>query len=271
MAVKHILHPRGHKLFFGRRRPKTRLHLQLRDYLLPKGLPPPPLMLDYYTTPTVQPLSQMYGNDTVGDCVEAEMLHTVGVLTGNAGSGAVFTTDQAISLYSSITGYNPSDPSTDQGTDIPTALSYWTQHPILGAHQITGSLAVDATNQNQVKSALWLTENLMLGLELPDAWVSPAPGESGFVWDLSGTGDPENGHCILAFSYDSLGVLVSTWGMVGHLTWAALAEYCASAANGELYTVLSTDQLSKAKALTPKGLNWAQLESDFAALAALAS
>ena len=35
---------------------------------------------------------------------------------------------------------------------------------------------------------------------------------------------------------------------------------------GELYTVVSQDQVSKARARTPAGLNWAQLESDFQAL-----
>ena len=272
--VKTLTHPvTGRTLRFGRRRPLVRLpHLALKNYTL-ASLPAPPPVGDYFTTPVVGVLSQMYGNDTLGDCVIAEMLHTAGVLTGNANGSpgaAVFTLGQAISLYSAITGYIPGDPSTDNGTVITDALAYWQQTGLLAGapvpHKIAGSLSVDVANQEEVKTSIYNFENNVIGFELPDAWVDPVPSASGFIWDVAGPPDPSNGHCVLAFGYDSLGVIISTWGMVGHVTWPALAQYCSTSNGGELYTVISTDQLSVAKQRTPTGINWAQIESDFTAL-----
>ena len=55
-------------------------------------------------------ISQMYLNDTEGDCVIAEMCHSEGIFTGNANGGPViFTPDQVNTLYSAIGGYVPGD------------------------------------------------------------------------------------------------------------------------------------------------------------------
>lgn len=272
--VKSITNPlTGQALHMGRRRPAVvPLHLRLKNYTL-KSLPTPPPVTSYFTTAVVAPLAQVDGNDTVGNCVEAEMLHTAGVLTGNANgaAGALVGSDaQGIQLYSAITGYIPGDPSTDNGTVISDALAYWTKTGIIAGaanpHKIAGSLLLDSGNEEEVRTAIYTFENVVIGFELPDAWISPFPSKSGFVWDIAGDPDPSNGHCVLAFSYDRLGVLISTWGMIGHLTWAALAEYCSAENGGELYTVASQDQLSTAKQRTPTGISWSQLESDFTAL-----
>jgi hypothetical protein len=54
--------------------------------------------------------------------------------------------------------------------------------------------------------------------------------------------------------------------MLGLITNAAVAEYTSPANYGELYAVLSHAGINKAKGLAPSGLNWAQLEADFAAM-----
>ena len=42
-----------------------------------------------------------------------------------------------------------------------------------------------------------------------------------------------------------LGVKISTWGMSGLLTDAAIARYCDQCAGGDLYTVVSQDSLNQ--------------------------
>jgi hypothetical protein len=272
MPVKSIIHPTTRQtLFFGRKRPKVRpLTLAFKNYTM-KSLAAPPPNCSYFTTSVVDVLSQMYLNDQLGDCVIAELGHTAGVMTGNANGSAgaaIFTDAQITALYSAIGGYVPGDPSTDNGCVITDALAYWATKGLLpdGSHKIAGYLAIDGTDKQEVQTAVEIFENLDFGIELPDKWVSPMPSSSGFVWDVAGAADPDNGHSVLGFSYDELGVLPSTWGMVGHITWAAIAEYTEQQNGGELYTVISQDQLSKAQARTPRGIDWTQMVADFESL-----
>jgi len=211
-------------------------------------------------------LSQMYANNVLGDCVIAAIAHLIGLFTGNAGGPpVVLTTAQIITLYSAIGGYIPGHANTDQGCDEQTALNYWQQHGApAGSHQIAGWLAVDATNVAEVKAALWLFENLFFGIELPDAWLTVR--SSGFVWD-AGVPNPNNGHAVAGVGYDAHGIQVSTWGMTGTLTWAALAANVGKrASGGELYVVLSQDSIARANAKAPNGMSWAQLVADFDAI-----
>jgi hypothetical protein len=255
----------GSQVRLGRRRPVARCpRLSLRNYLTP-GLPTPPAAVDY-SAKAKSAIAEMYDNDKLGDCVIACMGHVVGVLTGNSGTKPLlFKNRQVISLYEAIGGYVPGDPSTDQGCDEQTALNYWQQHgaPAGTTNTIAGWLAVDATNAGEVRTALWLFENLIFGMELPDAWVNPAPSASGFTWDVAGAADPNNGHCVAGVGYDAEGVTIATWGMTGELTDAAVAQYASPASNGELYTAVSHDAISKITDKAPNGFDWSQLIADF--------
>ena len=248
----------------GRRRPRTPgLCLKLENYITNR-LAAPPSTVDY-SPAAMTALRQMYDNDTLGDCVIAGGYHTVGVETGNATAGTPFiaTNDQIIADYSAIGGYVPGDESTDQGCDMQTALNYWSSHGSADGTKDLGWLAVDPTNVTLVKQALWLFGNLDFGIELPDAWISPFPSADGFTWDVAGAPDPDNGHCIVGVAYDSVGVTIATWALLGKLTFAAITEYCASSANGELYVRLTPDQVAKGQAIAPNGVAWADLISDW--------
>jgi len=59
----------------------------------------------------------MLGNDAVGDCTIADCGHQEMLRTANVGAITIPTTEQVLTLYSAITGYNPSDPNSDQGAD----------------------------------------------------------------------------------------------------------------------------------------------------------
>jgi len=100
-------------------------------------------------------------------------------------------------------------------------------------------------------------------MELPDKWINPIPSSSGFVWDTAGNPDPENGHCVVGVGYGNKGVTISTWGMTGLITDAAIKKYATTAGQGELYTVVSKDAINKATQKTPAGFDWSQLVADF--------
>lgn len=267
MTVKTITKPDGKTVKFGRKRPLPRLTLSLKKYLL--GIPSSPSTIEY-SDEAVAALSQMYMNDTLGDCVIACCEHVDGVWTGNASNGSpVIYTDTQTEQFYGACGYVPGNSSTDQGCDIQTTFSWWQQNGIPGGdatNKPVGWLAVDPTNQAEIQAALYVFENLVFGMELPDAWITPFPSASGFVWDVAGPADPNNGHCVAGIGYNSQGVQISTWGMIGTITWAAIAQYCSASVQGELYTLLDQDQLNVATQLAPQaegGLNWSQLVADF--------
>lgn len=311
MALKILTQPNTGKTFrMGRKRSVARgPRLSLRNYLIAGQEPTPPPSGTYATAAAVS-LSNIYENDTLGDCVIAAMGHMEGIMTGNANPPPlIFTNQQIINLYSEIGGYIPGDPSTDQGCDEVTALNTWMSkgliaptakavlqgahnppkpapappkpdphHPPKPApkppapapapvaapqHQIAGWLAVDPAN---AVLALWLFENLMFGVELPDAWISPFPSASGFVWDVAGNPDPDNGHAFCGTSWSPTGIGIATWGMEGTITNAAIAKYAAAQGEGALYTAISQDALNSATEKAPNGFDFAQLMADFQAI-----
>lgn len=195
MTLKSVFVPHlNQNIVFGRKRPVPGGYcLKLRNYLR-ASLPTPPTSADY-TGKAQSSLANIYGNDTLGDCVVAGGYHIVGVETGNAGNQFTATSAQIIKDYSAIGGYVPGNPNTDQGCDEKTALGYWTSHGFADGTKLLGWLAVDPTNKTEMMQALYLFENLYFGIELPDAWINPFPSANGFTWNVAGTADPQNGHC----------------------------------------------------------------------------
>lgn len=249
---------------FGRNRPiAVHPHLKLGNYLR-ATLPAAPATCDF-TAKAAAVLADVYQNDALGDCVVAGGYHVAGVETGNAGSAFHATPAQIIADYSKIGGYVPGDPSTDNGADLQTALAYWSQTGFANGTKLLGYLSVDPTNKAEVQAACWLFENLYIALELPDTYVNPFPSGNGFVWDV-GTPNPQQGHCIMAAGYGTTGITIGTWGMIGTLTYAALAALCSHSGGGELWIMLTPDQLAKGASKAPNGVDWAGIVADFDSL-----
>jgi hypothetical protein len=234
----------------------------LGDYLR-KSLPDAPTSVDY-SPKAAAALGLIDLNNSLGDCVIAAGYHAVGTWTGNA-SGTPFipTSEQIIADYSAIGGYVPGNPATDQGCDIGTALSYWASNGFADGSKLLGSLAVDPTNVQEVQQGVFFFEDTWIGMDLPAPWISSMPTGNGFVWDVAGPPVPSNGHCIQAVGYSSSGLLVDTWGLIGTLTWAAVAQYCASSAGGDLFVAVNPDQVASGQSIAPNGVAWADLLADF--------
>jgi hypothetical protein len=267
MAIKTVTRPDGRTARFGRKhRVGGRATLKLKNYMIP-GVTPP--ASTNYAAAAAPALAEMYENDSLGDCVIAGIQHVEGVMTGNEpATPLIYTTAQTTAFYSGACGYVPGNPNTDEGCDIETTITWWMKNgaPSGSAHKPLAYLEVDPTNQAEVQTAIWLFENLIIGLDLPDAWITPFPSASGFTWDVAGPPDPQNGHCPPGIDYNSNGIIISTWAMTGLMTYAALAYYCAAAQEGECYVVFSQDTLNAATGLAPTGLNYAQMIADWNAM-----
>lgn len=256
--------------------PKHR-YLQLRDYRTVPALPSAPATVSYDIAAASSCLSNIYGNDSYGDCVIAAMFHMIGVFFANAGAPlpANLTEADAVALYLQLTG------GADTGLDIATTLDWWkTNAPISGVSPIAGYVSIDATDWDLVTDAVYLFENLDAGINLPDAWVgADMPNANGAVWDVAGDPDPNNGHSIAANAFgiasdlkitgvagNTLGLLFNTWGFEVFVTQAAVTKYMAASAGGELYTILTPDIIARASALAPNKYNYAQLQADLASI-----
>jgi len=258
--------PSGQQIHVGgRKRPtKTRathphLYRSIRSYVVGE-LPPAP---DYdWTTGAPDALSDVLANDRLGDCTSAGAGHIVDAMTGVAGDPVRITEAQAIAFYSATTGYDPADPSTDQGGDEITVCQTWQQAGYLsdGSHAIAGWATIEDFDPTFVQRVGHLFP-LYFGIELSDSWMS-AP-----VWDVGEPPDPNNGHCVVGLgAIAAQGIVIDTWGQRRIITWAAIAERCADEAGGNLFAILTQDGISRASGLCPAGIDWATLQADLVAI-----
>lgn len=251
----------------GRRKPSitSRTHPDLvrsiRRYqtTIRAALPSPPSSFDF-TGPALGALRDVLANNRLGDCTCAAVCHIEDAISASGGAPVVLGEADAVKLYELACGYNPSDPSTDQGGDEYSVLSFWKDRGIdgQGAHKIAGFVAIDPHDADLVKACAYLFENLYFGSSLPDAWLSTP---NGGTWDVGPT-DDKNGHAFCAVGGSPVGIVVDTWGEFITITWAAI-DQCVD----ELYCVLTPEIVNRAQQKAPSGLDWDSLVEEFDALA----
>ncbi len=238
---------------------------KLRHYMS-GSMPATPASCDYTQNGAslTAALADILGNDAVGDCVIAWLLHQLAIWTGYA-LGVPFhaTRDQALAMYSAITGYVVGNPATDQGTDPQTAINWVIANGFPNGDKPLGSVCIDGTNVAELQQAIYLFEGCGFAVGLPDAYVASMPSGDGFIWDVAGASDSGNGHMFLGAGYDSTGVIVDTWGFLGKFTYKAIAAYAVATTGGEIHILLSADMIAKAALKAPNGIDWASLVQDF--------
>ena len=256
----------------GRRRPvitrATHPHMFLALHRYCTG--PVPNVADYdYTTANQAALADILGNDSLGYCTSAGAAHIIDAMTGLAAAPGslptVITRDQAVAFYSKSTGYDPSNPASDQGGDEVTVCQTWKDQGYLadGSHKNVGWVALEDFDPRFIK---WVGSlfPLYFGVELSDAWLSG----SSTVWDVGQPADPNNGHCVVGLGGNAQGIIINTWGQKRLMTYAAIAQFCADSAGGNLFAILTQDALDAATCLTVGGVAWDQLQADLVNLGA---
>jgi hypothetical protein len=194
----------------------------------PVALPAPPAMVNNYAGVGEW---GMLANDTIGDCVEACTGHAVLQFTTYADAPTTPTDEDAIALYSAVTGYVPGDDATDQGTVIfgqGGLVEYWAKHGVS-----FGGISSKAAAFAQIKLAnggieriqqsIYLFGGVMLGLDLPENVV--ARDTVPYVWD-NPSGPIAGGHCVWLCGYETIaGTLrfdLISWGARYRMTEAFL-------------------------------------------------
>lgn len=232
--------------------------LKLATYLEPARLPAPPAQFGH----DGQVASwQMLANDRIGDCVIAGALHETMLWTSIGSSEIAVSDDAAIKNYEAIAGYDPADPSTDQGTDVAAAASYRRKTGLLDAHgkrhKVGAYLALTPGDVQEHLTGLYLFGAVGIGVRFPQSAMQQF--HDGQPWDVVAGSPIEGGHYISAVARRDGRIVVVTWGREQPMTDAFLQTY-----NDESYVYLSAEYLHQGK--SPEGFDLAQLRSDLSAV-----
>ena len=223
-------------------------------------LPNPPTTFGHYSS-----ISNwgMLANDNVGDCVFAGADHETILWTAEGtGTPAMFTDSNTLSDYSAVTGYNPNDPNSDNGTEVRTVLQYRQKTGMIDSlgrrHKIGAYLALDNTNVNELKEAVYLFGAVGIGINFPDSAMSQF--DAGKPWSVVKNSSIGGGHYVPIVGYDSNYIYCVTWGKIQPMTYSFFTTYCE-----EAWAILSTEFLN-GKGVSPEGFNLSQLQADLTAI-----
>lgn len=238
--------------------------LKLRKYLRAAQIPTLPPRTSWSQSVLDTGGYPMFRNDELGDCAIAGPAHMIQTWTANTGSLIVPTDADVLAAYSAVGGYNPSDPSTDNGCVLLDVLNYWRKSGIAG-QKISAFVALDPQDPRELMYAIWLFGGVLLGAALPDSVVNvddlvAAP------WDdhVADSANPANGHCIVASDYDMCaGLTVETWGTAKPMSFSFARRYL-----DEAYAILSPDWLGP-NGRCPAGFDGSMLAQDLQELTSL--
>ena len=207
------------------------------------------------------------GNDQYGDCAEAGAYGLAQLQSSNADPAdpIVPTTAQALALYAAVTGFNVSDPSTDQGTVLTDLLTYWqntglpvtTRSGKTGVSKIVGWASLDISSFAMMRWAAYTFGGSYLGINCPQQCEDDTSN-----WNFAPGLPIAGGHCIVQAGEGSAGGKMRSWGMFIPASAGFMGAYV-----DEGYVVVSQDWLN-AQRQSPSGLN---LDSLVAAMKAAAA
>jgi hypothetical protein len=235
---------------------------KLANYLEKLKLPTPPKVFGHEGL--VGDSWGMLGNDHYGDCVWAGAAHETMLWNKEAARTVTFNNQSVLKDYSAVTGFNPNDPNTDQGTDMQVAASYRRKtgvHDAAGKrHKVIAYLALTTGNPDQLALAIYLFGATGIGIKFPNTAMDQF--NAGKPWDVTKNAKIEGGHYIPGLGRDAKGnFVVVTWGKIQLMTPRFYQKYC-----DEVVAYVSEEALTTS-GKTMEGFNLAQLKADLNALA----
>lgn len=151
----------------------------------------------------------MFGNDQYGDCVFADCAHQEMLRTANTGKIWIPTVEEVLALYSTITGFNPSDSSTDNGANESDVIAYLTNTGWQG-RKLDIAVNIDPTQFDFLRWAVCLGGACRLGVNLPQSAIDQF--NSGHFWSFVQDSPMVGGHDVPLVQYTQDSWKVITWG-----------------------------------------------------------
>jgi hypothetical protein len=197
----------------------------------------------------------MLGNDNYGDCVEAAAGNALMTETSQSGTQISPTTSQILQDYTNITGFNPSDPTTDNGTTMVDALAYYVKSGITGRKIIAWASVKIDSNLWEFKQAISLFGTVLVGFNFPQSAMDQF--DAGQPWAINSASALVGGHCVAVSEYNPTQIICNTWAALQPCSLGFFPYYA-----DEAYVLITQDWINKIKNLAPSGLNINVLEND---------
>lgn len=207
----------------------------------------------------------MLGNDAVGDCAFAGSAHEHMCWTGIGNKGAQsskFTTSGVLSDYSALTGYRPSNPSTDRGTDVSQLMDYRRKIGIVDAggdrHKIDLAVRLEPRNNtfswDEFIRAVYTFGVVAVGTLIPASAMDQF--NAGQPWSYVGDQNIQGGHYIPAVGtpHRDRQVSVITWGVRQEMMRDFFEAYV-----DELWVPLCQEAMSSIETAL-SAVDWASVE-----------
>ena len=209
----------------GKREPEADHRDLLFESYAPAKLPQPPSV--YGWQGEIQAWG-MLGNDQFGDCVFAGADHETMLWTKLGGRPARFTDSDALADYGAVTGFDPKDPSTDQGTNVRDALKYRQKTGIRDSadkrHNIGAYVALEPGNVAQLREAVYLFSAAGIGIRFPESAM--AQFSAGKPWQVVAGAKVDGGHYVPVVGWNRRYLFCVTWGKVQPMTRTFYKRYC---------------------------------------------
>jgi hypothetical protein len=199
----------------------------------------------------------MLGNDEWGDCAEAGILHLIQGQSANTGNPLSATTDQALALYSAVTGFDPNaGPSgnnpTDNGTTLTDLLTYVKKNGVemtdsTGKEvtvEVVGFASLDISSPAQMRYAGYTFGGNYLGINCPQQCEDDTAN-----WNFAAGLPIAGGHCIPQEGEGAAGGQIVSWALVIPVSIGFLLSYLE-----EAYCVITKSWLNT-QGKSPTGLD----------------
>jgi hypothetical protein len=225
--------------------------VKMADYLTPK-LPPAPPVCNWAKGLT--DFGVML-NDRLGCCTISGCGHAIQIWSVNTVKEATVPDSTILHYYEKWDGYDPLDPSSDQGGVELDVLKAWRKQGLAG-HKILGFAAANIHNLEEIKQTIHLFGGSYIGMTVTDKEMQDANNPA-IPWDVGGS--VIGGHCVVVIGYDAQFMYFISWGKIYKMTIA-----CWNANVDEAYGILGQDWLTDKGA--PNGFNLNQLQADLSAI-----
>ncbi len=204
----------------------------------------------------------MLGNDRYGDCTCAGACHEHMLWTHEGSTETHFTDADALGLYSAVTGFDPNDPSSDQGANVRDVLTYRRKHGVKDAagkiHKIDGFLSIEPGNLDHLAVAMYVFGAVGIGFAFPDYAMDQF--NAGKPWTYEEGPKPTEGHYVPLVARRTGRLRCVTWGKTQQMQLEFFSVYC-----DEAWAIYSRETIGKL-GHTPEGFDRAQLDKLLAAL-----
>lgn len=203
---------------------------------------------------------RMLANDRAGCCVFSGGAHETMLLSAIGGNGMVFNDDGVLADYAAVTGYNPENPATDQGTLTRDAMNYRRQTGLIDfsgkRHKILAYVALEPGNIDDLKAAMYIFGAVGIGIQFPNSAM--AQFDEGDPWEVAAGATTDGGHYVPLVGKRQNFISV-TWGKAQEVTERFLKTY-----TDEAWAFVSEEFLQTGR--TPEGFALDDLMSDLALL-----